>query len=104
MHGRVNPSLVREVAAILNPRSTHEELAPTGQLLVAARMLSNAAADEMSTTTVVGVLTNYDIDEFRSLVESIAEEFGLRATVRLTAGSFSVRFSREYEDGVDKSG
>jgi hypothetical protein len=43
---------------------------------------------------VVGVLGADDITAFEDLVEDIADEFGVDATIEFQVGSFSVRFSR----------
>jgi hypothetical protein len=103
MEARVNPSLARELADILSGSGEHQELACEGPLLVAARMLSHATDDEMTATTVVGVLGSDDLDAFRSLVHGIVQEFGLEATVKPKVGSFSVRFNRPETDGVEVS-
>jgi hypothetical protein len=94
MEARLNPTLALQVTDILDQRPRRRELACEGALVVAARMLSGAAEYAMTATTVVGVLGGDDIDEFRSLVQDIAEEFDLDAEVRLKMGSFSVRFAR----------
>lgn len=69
-------------------------LACEGPLRVAASTLSRAASDEISATTVVGVLGADDVPAFKALVAQIVDEFGFDAGVRLHVGSFSVRFSR----------
>ena len=95
----INPSLARELAEILSEPRVRDGLACDGPLLVAARLLSGAARYEMTATTVVGVLGRDDMDAFDSLVNTIAQDFGLEATVKLKVGSFSVRFSRPPADG-----
>jgi hypothetical protein len=40
-----------------------------------------------------------DIDAFRALVQEIAQDFDLEASVKLKPGSFSIRFSRAHADG-----
>lgn len=99
----MNLSWMRELADILNVAPPPEELACTEQLLVAARMLNGGAADQMTATTVVGVLGGDDVDALRSLVDAIAQDFGLEASVRVRAGSFSVRFSRPNNYGAGSS-
>jgi hypothetical protein len=94
MEARVNPTLALQVTDILDGKTRSAELACQGALIVAARMLGGAPEFAMTATTVVGVLGRDDVDEFRALVQDIAEEFGLDASVTLKAGSFSVRFSR----------
>src|SRR5438093_10792739 len=102
MEARINPTLALQVTDILEADTRTPELACQGALVVAARMLGGAVEDAMTATTVVGVLGHDDVDEFRSLVQDIAEEFGLDAEVRLKTGSFSVRFSR-LTDGAEAS-
>jgi hypothetical protein len=97
VEARLNPFLARDLADILREPTPRDQLDNEGPLLVAARMLSHAAEYEMTATTVVGVLGRDDVDEFRALVQDIADEFGLEATVQLKVGSFSVRFSRPPE-------
>ena|SRR5436305_5383058 len=99
MEAHLNPTLALQVTDILDQQPQRVELACEGALVVAARMLSGAAEDAMTATTVVGVLGRDDVDEFRSLVQDIAEEFNLDAEVRLKMGSFSVRFSRLTDRG-----
>ncbi|SRR6266511_564841 len=102
MEARLNPTLALQVTDIL-ARSARPEPAWYGALVVAARMLSDASEYATTATTVVGVLGHDDAEEFESLVQNIAEEFGLDTSVRLKLGSFSVRFSRPAEDGVGMS-
>jgi hypothetical protein len=64
-------------------------------LLVAARTLSDSPEWSMTAITGVGVIDEDDVDDLRRLVQDIAEELGLDASVRLKTGSFSVRFSRK---------
>jgi hypothetical protein len=90
----VNPSLARDLEGILNKPAAHVELASESPLRVAASMLSRTPTHEMTATTVVGVLGRDDIEAFRTLVQDIADEYGLDATVTVKVGSFSVRFER----------
>jgi hypothetical protein len=69
-------------------------LSTEAQLHVAAATLARAAPDEITATTVVGVLGADDRSAFEALVHEIADELELDATIRLRVGSFSVRFSR----------
>src|SRR5215216_1523249 len=102
MEVRLNPTLALQVTDILAGPARSEH-ARQGALVVAARMLCDASEYATTATTVVGVLGRDDAAEFRSLVQDIAEEFGLDASVTLKTGSFSVRFSRPAEDGVGMS-
>jgi hypothetical protein len=101
MEARVNPTFALQLTDILAGPVPHAELASQAALVVAARMLSDAGEYAMTATTVIGVLGCDDADEFRSLVQDIAEEFGLDASVTLKRGSYSVRFSRLPANSVE---
>ena len=93
--------LVRnQILEVLAEPAGVEGLACDGPLRVGAGTLSRAHRDEISATTVVGVLGADDVHAFKALVAEIADEFGLDAAVRLHVGSFSVRFSRGSPDTV----
>ena len=78
------------------PRLDHSAgLASEGSLRVAAEMLSSARSDEVTATTVVGILGQDDAKAVEALVADIADEFGLETRVRMHVGSFSVRFFRQ---------
>jgi hypothetical protein len=70
------------------------EMASESPLRVAAATLSWAPLDQVTATTVVGVLGQDDVPTFEKLVADIAAEFGLDSQIRLHIGSFSVRFRR----------
>jgi hypothetical protein len=99
MEARLNPGLALQVRDILDPEPQRVEPACEGALVVAARTLSAAAEYAIAATTVVGVLGRDDVNEFRSLMQDIAQEFNLDAEVQLKMGSFSVRFSRLSDRG-----
>ena len=82
-----------EVLSTTQPRS-RTRLASESPLRVAAATLSGAPLDQVTATTVVGVLGQDDVSGFEELVEDIAAEFGLDSRIRLHVGSFWVRFSR----------
>jgi hypothetical protein len=63
-------------------------------LRIAAATLSCSSSDEVTATTVVGVLGRDDAPAMEALVAGIAAEFGLESRIRTNVGSFSVRFSR----------
>jgi hypothetical protein len=69
-------------------------LAAEGPLRVAAATLAHAAASEITATTSVGIMGTDDRDEIQRLAAEIADEFDLDITLRLSLGSYSVRFSR----------
>jgi hypothetical protein len=93
----MNPALQRQIETIFQVPSAPAKLKAAAPLEVASRMLSSAAPHEMTATTVVGVLGRDDADAFHSLVADISAEYGLKATVKLQQGSYSVRFSRPPE-------
>jgi len=82
-----------EVLGTTQPRS-RTALASESPLRVAAATLSWAPLEQVTATTVVGVLGQDDVSAFEEVVKNIAAEFGLESRVRLHVGSFSVRFSR----------
>ncbi|HEX8968968.1 MAG TPA: hypothetical protein VF937_13870 [Chloroflexota bacterium] len=90
----MNPSVARDIEGILNKPSPRNELTCASPVRVAASLLSRAPGREMTATTVVGVLDGEDVEAFRALVNDIADEYGLDATLTITPGSFSVRFQR----------
>ena len=90
----MNPTLQRDIDTVFQVPPAPARLKSAAPLEIASRMLSSAAAHEMTATTVVGVLGYDDAEAFRSLVAEISAEYGLEATVKLQLGSYSVRFSR----------
>jgi len=93
----MHPTLLHDIETIFQADPAPAKLKAAAPLEVATRMLSSAAAHEMSATTVVGVLGRDDTAAFRSLVSDLSEAYGLAATVKLEQGSYSVRFSRPPE-------
>jgi hypothetical protein len=87
----MNDMLARQLEDVLAEPAA---LSTEATLRVAAATLARAASDEITATTVVGVLGADDRSAFEALVHEIADEFELEATTRLHVGSFSVRFSR----------
>jgi hypothetical protein len=87
--------VANQIAEALAEPARVDGLACERPLRVAAGTLSRAAAHEIGSTTVVGVLGADDVNAFEVLVAEIADEFGLDASIRLRIGSFSVRFSRQ---------
>jgi hypothetical protein len=94
----MNAALVGEIETMFRKPAAPAKLKCAGPLTVACRMLSGAAAHQMTATTVVGALGCDDVDAFRSLVTDISEEYGLDATVKLQVGAYSVRFCRRSFD------
>jgi hypothetical protein len=90
----MNHLLANQVDTELAPPVRDARLASESQLRIGAGTLSGAAVDDITATTVVGVLGADNIRGFEALVADIADEFDLDANVRFHVGSFSVRFSR----------
>lgn len=90
----MNPRPASQLHRILYEAHPRAELVNAKPLRVAARMLSRSSADEMTATTVVGALGPDGIDAFRGLVQAIADDYQLTATITFHVGSFSVRFDR----------
>jgi uncharacterized protein (DUF1501 family) len=88
--------LTRQLEEVVGtPQLGHSTgLASESPLRVAAATLSWAPLDQVTATTVVGVLGQDDAPAFEQLVADIAAEFGLDTQIRLRVGSFSVRFRR----------
>lgn len=93
----MNNLLTNQIQEVLSGSTRCAGLPCEGPLRVAAATLASAEADEISATTVVGVVGGDDLSTFRTLVADIAEEFDLDARVRAGVASFSVRFSRRVE-------
>lgn len=90
----MNKLLTRQLREVGASSCARPELSCESQLRVAANTLSRAHVDEISATTVVGVLGRDDLAAFEALVAEIGNELDLDARVRLHVGSFSVRFTR----------
>ena len=88
--------LTRQLDEVLGTKQPGRStgLASESPLRVAAATLSGAPLDQVTATTVVGVLGQDDVSAFEALVADIAAEFGLDTRTRMNVGSFSVRFSR----------
>jgi hypothetical protein len=90
----MNSRLASQLQEILNEPQPHPELLSEKPLRVAASMLGRAPVHQMTATTVVGALGREDVDAFCGLVQEIAAEYELDATITFHVGSFSVRFER----------
>jgi hypothetical protein len=67
----------------------------------AAAALSRAAPDEITATTVLGVVGADDLDTFRGLVADIADEYDVDASLQIDVGQFSVRFTHPVRATVE---
>jgi hypothetical protein len=90
----MNRLLAQQLDELLNAPGERYGFAWESALRVGAATLMRAVGDEITSTTVVGVLGNDDQMAFEALVADLANEFGLDVTIRQNDGSFSVRFSR----------
>jgi hypothetical protein len=91
----VNQLLNRQISEAIGGDASPNGLACERSVRVAAATLGNAPRSDVSSTMVVGVLGPDDEDSFRQMVEAIAHENRLDATIKLRGGSFSVRFARD---------
>ncbi len=90
----MNTMLVDQLREVMPQTTQRHGLACESSLRVAAAMLANAAAHEMTATRVVGTLGRDDLDEFQALVGQIGDEYDLESRFELRGASFSVRFWR----------
>ncbi len=90
----MNHTLTWQLREITSNPAPHSRLACESSLWIAAATLSHAAPNEITSTTVVGVLGRDDPAAFQQLVADVAEGHALVARTTLNVGSFSVRFSR----------
>lgn len=92
----MNQLLARELEEVVGTKRAgiRTGLSSEPQLRVAAATLSRTLSDEITATTVVGILGQDDVPALEALVADLAEEFGLESRIRVHVGSFSVRFSR----------
>jgi hypothetical protein len=86
--------LVDQLREVVPQTARRHGLASESSLRVAAAMLANTPAHEMTATRVVGTLGRDDLDEFQALVAQIANEYDLASRFEIRGGSFSVRFWR----------
>jgi len=90
-------TLLHDIETMFQAPPAPAKLKCAAPLEIAARMLSTAAAYQMTATTVVGVLGCDDADAFRALVSDLGEKYGFEAAVKIQRGSYSVRFGRPPE-------
>ena len=92
----MNQTFARELHDVPGTRTSNvcRGLGCEPQLRVAAATLSCSSPDQITATTVIGILGQDDEPDVDALVADIADEFGLEARIRVHVGSFSVRFSR----------
>jgi hypothetical protein len=90
----MNPALVHHPGTDVGAPPARAGLASETPLRVAAATLSNSAPGDISATTVVGIVGADDVAALQGLVDEIAHELDLHASVRIHVGSFSVRFAR----------
>ena len=89
----MNKLLNQQLDEVLTNSSLRARLNCEGALRVGAGTLCRAAAGEITATTVVCDVQGADLDSLESLVEDIADEYGLEASIQQRPGSYSVRFT-----------
>jgi hypothetical protein len=72
---------------------TSTDLECENALRVGAATLCGAAAGGITATTVVCNLADAAFDTFESLVQDIADDYGLEASMKWQAGAYAVRFT-----------
>src|SRR5438046_7740249 len=90
----MNTLLAHQLGELLAESAPARDVLYEDPLRVAASTLLRAAEDDVSATTVVGIVGADDLTAFEALVQRIADESGLDARIRLRRDAFSVRFSR----------
>jgi hypothetical protein len=95
----VNQMLARQLDAVVSTTQLDRSsgLLSESPLRVAAATLSSAPLNQVSATTVVGVLGQDDVPAFEALVADIAAQFELESYIRMHVGTFSVRFRRKHD-------
>ena len=90
----MNTLLANQLGELVNAPSGARDVLYEHTMRVAAGTLRRSDPDEVSATTVVGVVGADDMAAFESLVYRIAEDSGVEPQIRLRGDVFSVRFSR----------
>ncbi len=90
----MNTLLAQQLGDLLGEPAVARDALYEGPLRVAAGTLQRATQNEVSATTVVGIVGAEDVPAFESLVHQIADTYALDVEIRLRADAFSVRFSR----------
>jgi len=93
----MNKLLNQQLDELLTTSTSQANLKCEGALRVGAATLCRALPTEITATTVLCLTGGADADAFRSVVQDIADEFGLDATIRQQQeqqASCSVRFTR----------
>jgi hypothetical protein len=91
----MNTLLNQQLDELLNNSSNPAtDLQCEGALRVGAATLRRAAAGAIAATTVVCALADSDLDAFDWLVQDIADEYEVDASIHEQSGSYSVRFTR----------
>jgi hypothetical protein len=89
----VNNLLHQQLEALLANTPSRAALKFESALRVGAGTQCRGEWSQITATTVVCEVPPDEIEAFRSLVEEIAEEYGLDASIRQNPGSYSVRFT-----------
>jgi len=89
----MNKLLNQQLDEVLTGSGFRAHLKCEGALRVGAGTLCRAAPGEITATTVVCDLQGADLDSLKSLVQEIADEYGLEASIQQQPGSYSVRYT-----------
>ena len=89
----VNNLLYQQLDELLGNAPDRSGLKFEGALRVGAGTLCRGGWGQITATTVVCDVAGDEIEAFHSLVAEIVEEYGLEASIRERAESYSVRFT-----------
>jgi hypothetical protein len=78
---------------LTNSPAISSDLECESALRVGAATLCHAAPNQITATTVVCNLKDADFGRFESLVQDVADDYGLEASIQWHAGAYSVRFT-----------
>src|SRR4051794_30894941 len=89
----MNKLLTRQLDELLTDSTSNTDLKCESALRVGAAMLCRARPNEITAATIVCDLAAGDVTTLECVVQDIADEYGVVATLRQHGGSYSVRFS-----------
>ena len=89
----MNILLKQQLDELLARCNSDTDLQCERALRVGAATLRRAAPNEITATTVVCTLARSNLGTLEALVQDIADEYGVDASIQKQAGSYSVRFA-----------
>ena len=89
----MNTLLNRQLDELLTNPTSSTQLKCEHALRVGAATLCRAGPNEITATTVVCDLAGDDVNALERVVQDIADEYGVEATIRQQFGSCSVHFT-----------